>query len=205
MFKKKVFIVFEGIEGSGKSLHINNVASYLKKKGKKFIKIREPGGNFNSEKIRQLILNKKSKFNKVTDLLLYFAARSENIEKIIKKNIGKKIILIDRFVDSTLAYQHYGMGININFINMINKFLLKNIKVSFTFLHLINQKKLKLRLYKRKNLNRYDKFSLNFYKKVQLGFLKIANKNRKKYLKIDSNIAIKENKIKIIKKINKLI
>ena len=202
---KKAIIVFEGIEASGKSLHINSVSNYLKKKGKKIIKIREPGGNYNSEKIRQLILNKKSKFNKVTDLLLYFAARSENIEKIIKKNIGKKIILIDRFVDSTLAYQHYGMGININFINMINKFLLKNIKVSFTFLHLINQKNLKLRLYKRKNLNRYDKFSLNFYKKVQFGFLKIENKNRRKYLKIDSSMAIKTNKVKIIKKINKLI
>ena len=202
---KKTIIVFEGIEASGKSLHINSLSNYLKKKGKKFIKIREPGGNYNSEKIRKLILNKKSKFNKVTDLLLYFAARSENIEKIIKKNIGKKIILIDRFADSTLAYQHYGMGININFINMINKFLLKNIKVSFTFLHLVNQKNLKLRLYKRKNLNRYDKFSLNFYKKVQSGFLKIANKNRTKYLKIDSNLVTKANKLKIIKKINKLI
>ena len=202
---KKAIIVFEGIETSGKSLHINSITNYLKKNGKKFIKIREPGGNYNSEKIRQLILNKKSKFNKVTDLLLYFAARSENIEKIIKKNIGKKIILIDRFVDSTLAYQHYGMGININFINMINKFLLKDIKVSFTFLHLVNQKNLKLRLYKRKNLNRYDKFSLNFYKKVQSGFLKVANKNRRKYLKINSNLPIKVNKLKIINKINKLI
>jgi len=202
---KKAIIVFEGIEASGKSLHINSVSNYLKKNGKKFIKIREPGGNYNSEKIRQLILNKKSKFNKVTDLLLYSAARSENIEKIIKKNIGKKIILIDRFIDSTLAYQHYGMGININFINMINKFLLKDIKVSFTFLYLVNRKNLKLRLYKRKNLNRYDKFSLNFYKKIQSGFLKIANKNRTKYLKIDSNLAIKVNKLKIIKKINKLI
>ena len=97
------------------------------------------------------------------------------------------------------------MGINVNFINIINKFLLKDIKVSFTFLHLVNQKNLKLRLYKRKNLNRYDKFSLNFYKKVQSGFLKVANKNRRKYLKINSNLPIKVNKLKIINKINKLI
>ena len=126
MYKKPI-IVFEGIEGSGKTLHINNVASYLKKKGKKFIKIREPGGNQNSEKIRKLILNNKSNFDKVTDLLLYFAARNENLKNIIMKNVGKKIILIDRFVDSTFAYQHYGMGININFINEISNFLLKNI------------------------------------------------------------------------------
>ena len=98
---KKPIIVFEGIESSGKSHHISNVANYLKKKKKDFIKIREPGGNVNSEKIRRLILNKKSNFNKTTDLLLYLAARSENIHRL-KKYYKKKIILIDRFIDSTL-------------------------------------------------------------------------------------------------------
>ncbi len=204
MYKKPI-IVFEGIEGSGKSLHINNVAVYLKKKGRKYIKIREPGGNRNSEKIRKLILNNKSNFDKITDLLLYLAARNENIVNIIKKNIGKKIILIDRFTDSTLAYQHYGMGIDINFINTINNFLLKNIKVSFTFLNLVNPKNMKLRLKQRKKLNRYDKFKMLFYKKVQSGFIKISNKNKKKYLKINSNLNISINKKIIIKKINKLI
>ena len=204
MYKKPI-IVFEGIEGSGRSLHINNVASYLKKKGKKFIKIREPGGNQNSEKIRKLILNNKSNFDKVTDLLLYLAARNENIKKIIMKNAGKKIILIDRFVDSTFAYQHYGMGININFITEISNFLLKNIKVNFTFLNLVNEKNMKIRLKQRKKLNRYDKFKMSFYKKVQLGFINIANKNKKNYLKINSNIDIQTNKEIIIKKINKLI
>ena len=204
MYKKPI-IVFEGIEGSGKSLHINNVASYLKKKGKKIIKIREPGGSQNSEKIRKLILNNKSNFDKVTDLLLYFASRNENIKNLIIKNVGKKIILIDRFIDSTLAYQHYGMGIDINFINEINNFLLKNIKVNFTFLNLVNEKNMKIRLKQRKKLNRYDKFEMSFYKKVQSGFIKIANKNKKKYLKINSNIDIGTNKEIIIKKINKLI
>ena len=204
MYKKPI-IVFEGIEGSGKSLHINNVAVYLKKKGRKYIKIREPGGSRNSEKIRKLILSNKSNFDKITDLLLYLAARNENIVNIIKKNIGKKIILIDRFTDSTLAYQHYGMGVDINFINTINNFLLKNIKVSFTFLNLVSLKNMKLRLKQRKKLNRYDKFKTQFYKKVQAGFIKISNKNKKKYLKINSNLNISINKKIIIKKINKLI
>jgi len=205
MYKKPI-IVFEGIEGSGKSLHIKNVAVYLKKKGRKYIKIREPGGNRNSEKIRKLILNNTSNFDKITDLLLYLAARNENIVNIIKKNIGKKIILIDRFTDSTLAYQHYGMGIDINFINTINNFLLKNIKVSFTFLNLVNSKNMRLRLKQRRNrLNRYDKFKMLFYKKVQSGFVQISNKNKKKYLKINSNLNILINKKIIIKKINKLI
>ena len=204
MYKKPI-IVFEGIEGSGKSLHINNVAVYLKKKGRKYIKIREPGGNRNSEKIRRLILSNKSNFDKITDLLLYLAARNENIVNVIKKNIGKKIILIDRFIDSTLAYQHYGMGIDINFINTINNFLLKNIKINFTFLNIVNAKNMKLRLKQRKKLNRYDKFKMLFYKKVQSGFIKISNKNKKKYLKINSNLNISINKKIIINKINKLI
>ena len=89
MYKKPV-IVFEGIEGSGKSYHISKVAKFLKKKKIDFIKIREPGGNLNSEKIRKLILHRNSNFNKTTDLLLYLAARSENIQ-ILKKNYKKKL------------------------------------------------------------------------------------------------------------------
>jgi dTMP kinase len=204
MFKKTI-IVFEGIEGSGKSYHINNVARYLKKNKIKFIKIREPGGNKNSEKIRRMILSNKSNFHKTTDLLLYLAARNENIENLINENLRKKIILIDRFIDSTLAYQHYGMGININLINTINRFLLKNLKITFTFLNLVNSKNLKIRLSKRTNLNRYDKFNIQFYNKVQRGFIKIANKDKKKYLKINSNLDISINKKIIINKINKLI
>ena len=202
---KNPIIVFEGIEGSGKTLHIKNVSRYLKKINRNFIQIREPGGSINSEKIRKLILNNKSNFNNFTDLLLYLSSRSENMEKIIRKNYKKKIILIDRFVDSTVAYQHYGMNIDIDLINKINKFLLGKIKVNFTFLNLVSEKNFKQRLFKRKNLNRYDKFKLTFYKKVQNGFIKIANKNKSKYLKIDSNNSIYDNKKFIINKINQLI
>lgn len=201
---KKPIIVFEGIEGSGKSFHINNVANYLKKKKLKFISIREPGGNENSEKIRSLILNNKSNFNKNTDLLLYLSARSENIDTI-KNNFGKKIILLDRFVDSTLAYQHFGMGVDIKLIKFINNFLLKKIKVNFTFLNIVSQKNMLDRLSKRKSLNRYDKFKSSFYKKVQEGFIKIQKNNPKKYMQIDSNKSIMENKKIIIKKIDSLI
>ena len=201
---KKPIIVFEGIEGSGKSFHIINICRYLKKKNKKFIKIREPGGSKNSEKIRKLILSNKSNFNKNTDLLLYLSARSENIE-VIRKNIGKKIILIDRFVDSTIAYQHYGMGVNIKLIMFINNFLLRGIKINFTFLNVVNDRNMKLRLLKRKKLNRYDRFKTIFYKKVQNGFVKLLKKNPKKYMKIDSNLDITKNEIIILNKFKELI
>ena len=201
---KKPIIVFEGIEGSGKSHHINKVSKYLDKKKINYIKIREPGGSLNSEKIRRLILNKKSNFNIYTDLLLYLAARSENIN-LIKKSYKKKIILIDRFKDSTIAYQHYGMGVDLKIIYIINKFLLKNIKVNFTFLNVVNKKNLFQRLKNRKSLNRYDQFDMNFYTKVQKGFLKLAKSNKKSYKIIDSNLDIKKNEDLIINQIKKLI
>ena len=202
---KKLIITFEGIEGSGKSLHIKSVVIYLKKKKIPFVKLREPGGSKNSEKIRKLILDKKSNFNNNTDLLLYLASRSENIEKIINKFYKKKLILIDRFTDSTIAYQHFGMGVDKKIIKIINNYLLRKLKVNFTFLHIVNKKNLKLRLLKRKKLNRYDNFKYSFYKKVQKGFIKQSNLNKKKYLIIDSNKKINENKKKILNKINKLI
>ncbi len=202
MFNKPV-IVFEGVEGSGKSHHISMVSKYLKKKKIDFIKIREPGGNPNSEKIRKLILDKRSKFNKNTDLFLYLASRSENIE-LIKKNYKKKVILLDRFIDSTLAYQHYGMGVNIDLIKKINKYLLNNIKIDFTFLNLVSNKNLLLRLKKRKSLNRYDKFDINFYNKVQKGFLKIANTKKRKYKIINSNLDILFNEQVILNNVKRL-
>ena len=201
---KKPVIVFEGIEGSGKSYHISNISKYLNKKNISHIKIREPGGCLGSEKIRKLILDKKSSFNKETDLLLYLASRSENLS-LLKKNYKKKIILIDRFVDSTIAYQHYGFGVNLKLINFINKYLLKDFKVDFTFLNIVNNKNMFKRLKMRKSLNRYDKFSTNFYSKVQKGFLKLANKNKKKYHIINTNLDPKLNKDLIIKKINQIL
>ena len=203
MYKKPI-IVFEGIECSGKSYHIKNVSNYLKKKKIKFIKMREPGGSQNSEKIRKLILNNKSNFDKFSDLLLYMASRNENFNNIILKNYNKKIILIDRFIDSTIAYQHYGMNVNAKIIKYINNYILKNIKVNFTFLNTVSKKNLILRLKKRRNLNRYDKFNYNFYSKVQNGFLKLA-KDKNKYLIVNSNFSISHNKEIIINKLEKLI
>ena len=201
---KKVVIAFEGIEGSGKTFHINYVSDYLKKKKISYIKLREPGGSKNSEKIRKLILNNKSNFIKDTDLLLFLAARSEIIE-YLKKFYKKKIILLDRFTDSTIAYQHYGMGINSTILKKINNYLLKNFKVDFTFLNIVNINNMKKRLHQRKKLNRYDEFKDNFYKKVQNGFLRIAKRNRRTYQIINSNLSIKLNREIIINKIDKLI
>ena len=201
---KKPVIVFEGIEGSGKTHHLNKISRYLRRRKISFIKIREPGGSLNSEKIRKLILHKKSNFNRNTDLLLYLASRSENMV-LLRKYYKKRIILIDRFIDSTISYQHYGMGVNLNLINIINKHMLSNFKVSFTFLNIVNHKNMVKRLKLRKSTNRYDNFKKNFYNKVQKGFIKLSDKNKRKYQIIDSNLDIKFNEKLVLKKIEKLI
>ena len=193
---KKPVIVFEGIEGSGKSYHLNNVSKFLKRKKIKHVVIREPGGSKNSEKIRDFILNKNINFHNLTDLLLYLSARNENYNSILKKNF--------KITDSTIAYQHFGMGLNLKIISLLNSYILKDFKASFSFLNTVSTKNLKLRLKKRKRLNRYDKFNSKFYSKVQKGYFKIFSK-RKNYMIIDSNLPINANKKIIINKILDLI
>ena len=123
----------------------------------------------------------------------------------LKNTIKKKIILIDRFTDSTIAYQHYGLGVNLKFISFINNYLLKNFKVDFTFLNTVNKKNMLKRLKLRKTLNRYDNFNSQFYLKVQKGFLKIAKKNIKKYKIINSDLNIKNNQKQVLETIKKLV
>ena len=200
----KPVVVFEGIECSGKSLHVKNICKFLKKKRIPYICLREPGGSKNSEIIRKLILNKKSNFNRYTDLFLYSASRSENIKEL-KKFHKKRIIIIDRFTDSTIAYQHFGLGVDLNLIRKIHNVILNDFKIDFTFLNVVNETNMIQRLKKRNKLNRYDTFNVKFYKKVQKGFLTLAKKKPNKYKIINSNLDMKINKDIILKKINELI
>ena len=194
MYKKKpFFIVFEGIEGSGKSYQIKKLYNNLKKKGLKTIKTREPGGTKGAERIRKLILkdyfgkNKSEEFDKYTDTLLYLAARNEHIKKKIEPALKKKlIVLCDRFVDSTLAYQVSGKIVKPGFIENIHNEILP-FKPNLTFVLKVKIRKALKRLQKRRKKNRYDKFSKSFYIKAQKAFLKIAKKNKKKYYVIDNS------------------
>ena len=206
MYNRKPFIVFEGIEGSGKSLHSKSLIDQLKKKKISYIYLREPGGTKNAEMIRKIILNKNSdKLHKFTDTLLYLAARNENFINNIKPFYNKRIIICDRFVDSTIAYQHYGLGINKNLIKLINKNILNNVKPDFTFLMKIDINESLKRLRKRFNLNRYDEFNKNFYENVQKGFIKLSHLQPRKYMIINSENIITINKKTIFQKFLKLI
>ena len=194
MYKKKpLFIVFEGVEGCGKSYQSKKLFNKLKKKKIKAILTREPGGTKSAELIRNLILkdyfSKKSreKFDKYTDTLLYLAARNEHIKNKIKPALdAKNIVICDRFTDSTLAYQVHGKKVNINFINNAHKYILNGLKPTITFILKVSVNSSRARLRKRRTKNRYDNFAQSFYTKAQKSFLKVA-KNKKNYFVLNSS------------------
>ena len=184
MYKKKpFFIVFEGIEGCGKSFQSKRLYQNLKKNNLDIVLTREPGGTKSSELIRNLILkdyfskDRRDKFDKYTDTLLYLAARNEHIINKIKPALSKKkIIICDRFVDSTIAYQVYGKKVDKKFIDNIHKKILHGIKPNIVFILKVSKETSRARLKKRKTKNRYDNFAQSFYTKAQNSFIKIAKK-----------------------------
>tara|TARA_B100001989_G_C24537411_1_gene465305 strand:+ start:973 stop:1629 length:657 start_codon:yes stop_codon:yes gene_type:complete len=208
MFKKKpYFIVFEGIEGSGKSYQCKKLFKNLKKKGYDVLLTREPGGTANAEKIRKLILtdyfvkNKNKNFDRYTDTLLYLAARNEHVKnKILPALKKKQIVICDRFIDSTISYQVYGKKVKQKFIENIHNEILKNLRPNLTFILKVNLKSSRKRLSKRKKRNRYDNFSNKFYQIAQKGFLYKKN-NKKKYIIFDSS----ENTPRLEKKILEIV
>ena len=206
MHKRKFFfIVFEGIEGSGKSYQSKKLFKNIKRKNYPVVLTREPGGTVGAERIRQVILkdyfhkNKSEKFHKYTDTLLYLAARNEHIQnKILKAKRTKKILICDRFIDSTIAYQVYGKKVEFELIENIHKFILQKIKPDITFLLKVKSSKASSRLKKRKTKNRYDKFSKNFYQNAQKAFIKLAKNNKKRYFIFDNSTDDKELEKKIL-------
>jgi dTMP kinase len=196
------FIVFEGVEGTGKSYQINKLFHKLKKKKIDIIKTREPGGSTTAEKIRNLIFSKNSNhFDKLTDFYLMCAARNEHVRKtLLVAREKKQIVICDRFIDSTYAYQVIGNNIDKN-INLLNqKYILKNLKPNLTIVLKSNLKIIFSRIKKRKKTNKFDRLKVNFYKKVQNTYINKASKN-KNYFVFDSS----KNNSDLEKKIFKLV
>ena len=186
--KKFYFIVFEGVEGTGKSFQIKKLYNKLKKEKIYTIKTREPGGTSTAEKIRRLIFSKNSiHFDELTDYYLMCAARNEHVKKLLlsaKKN--KQIVLCDRFTESTYAYQVIGNKINKDFNNMNQNYILKGLKPNLTIVLKANFKTIYSRINKRKKQNKFDKLKFNFYKKAQNAYVNKV-KNNKDYYLFDSS------------------
>ena len=198
---KGLFITFEGPEASGKSSQILLLSKYLKKNKIPFIISREPGGTDFAEKLRKLILNNKSTINNLEELLLLMAARSNHINEVIIPNLKKgKIVISDRYADSSFVYQGYVNKFGIKRAQKLHKELLNNFLPDYTFIFKINPKEIIKRLKQRKVKNKYDKSNLLFHQKVIQGYKKIANPKR--YITVDASLSrdiIHKNIIKKLK------
>ncbi len=171
---KGVFITFEGSEGCGKSTQVKLLCAFLKKKRKNVLWIREPGGIKISEKIRDILLDDRNKeMARSCEVLLYMAARAQLVEEKILPALKKgAVIVCDRFLDSTLAYQGYGCGVNVAFIKKIGDYVTRHIKPDLSFLLDLETYKGLSRIQKPKD--RIEQRSLSYHNRVRKGYLAIA-------------------------------
>jgi len=202
---KGCLITFEGIEACGKSTQINLLYNYLKKNNVKCIKTREPGGTKLAEKIRSLIIRDlKNNEDILTELLLLFAARSNHFKKI-KSYLNKGyIVLCDRYIDSTYAYQYYEQGQSLKFINSIQKKIDEGLSPKITFLLDIPPKISKQRINLRKKIDRFDMYNINKLSKLRKSFDKLSKKHKRifKINGLNSTASIKDEIIKYLNKKN---
>jgi len=180
-----MFLTIEGIDGSGKSTQTKLLIDYLKKNGLKFIQTREPGGCELAEQIREILLNKNNKLSYMTELLLMISARSEHYDKVIKPALADGLIVVcDRFIDSTVAYQGYARGMDVETINFLNNLVVENRKPDLTLYFDVDSEIAFERL--NDNLDRFEKEGLEFQKKVRQGFLELAKQTPERIKIIDT-------------------
>ena len=178
-------ITFEGIDGSGKSTQIKLLEKKLSLNNIQYISIREPGSANVSEEIRNILLDKKnSNMSFKTEMLLFLSARAQIVkEEIIPALNNNKFVLCDRFIDSTVAYQGYGRGLNLDLINNLNVFVTNNIRPQKTFIFDVTEEDSMQRIHKQKD--RMESGGLEYLKKVRGGFQKIATKDNERCIIIN--------------------
>jgi len=188
---KGLFITFEGADGCGKTTQINLLNEYLIKKNYKTIVTLEPGGSEIGKNLRQILLHHKGFVSNQAELFLYLADRAQHIEEIVLKNVEEgNIVLCDRCIDSTVAYQGYARGGNIEEINFLNKIATKGYKPDITFVLDVDSETAQKRLTGEKD--RLEKEGLEFHKKVRLGYLELAKQNPNRIKVINANQTIEE-------------
>ncbi len=186
------FITFEGSEGSGKSTQAHLVYEYLKRKKKPVLFIREPGGVKISEAIRRLLLDVKNKgMSKECETLLYMAARSQLVHEVLRPALkSDKIVLCDRFLDSTIAYQGYAYGVDIPLIQTLGQFATQNTKPDLTFLFDIDTRKGLSR--KGGVKDRIELRSVAYHRRVRRGYLQLAKQEPRRIKVVKVNKSKKE-------------
>lgn len=199
-----IFITFEGVEGSGKSVQTNFLYDYLRKKGYNVYLTREPGGTDTGKKIREILLNTSNKISPYTELFLYIADRSQHIEEVIKPYLQKGgIVISDRFFDSTIAYQKSGRSIPKEEIESIKKFKIFNgLEPDLTFLLDVDPELTQTRM---ENPDRIERENIEFHTKVKNAYIKIAEDNPERIIVINALESIENIRRIIERQITRLI
>ncbi len=189
MKKQGFFITFEGGEGSGKSTHADLLKDYLQKRGFEVVLLREPGGTGTGEKLREILLSKSNNISPITELLLFLASRRELVKEVILPSLEDgKIVICDRFMDSTTAYQGYGRGIDLKLVLKLNKLAVEEAYPTLTFVLDTDN----LLGFKLKGDDRIEIEDNSFHRKVRKGYLEIAKKEPQRVKIIKSKGEIPE-------------
>ncbi len=189
--KRGLFISFEGIDGCGKTTQIELLKDYLIEKKYEIIVTLEPGGCDIGKKLREILLFNKSFVSDTAEMFLYLADRAQHVEEVILKNINEgRIVLCDRCIDSTVAYQGYGRKGNIEQINLLNKIAMNGIKPDLTILFDVDIKIAQKRVGNIKD--RMEKENIEFHKRVREGYLELAKENPERIKVINSNQEIEK-------------
>ena len=192
--KKNLFITLEGIEGAGKSTVIDFIENFIISSGYDVVKTREPGGTAIGEQIREILLNKNNdKLTDDTELLLIFAARAQHLSEIILPNLtSNKIVLCDRFIDASYAYQGAGRGIEQSKINLLENWVMPDIKPDLTFLLDLDPKIAFERTNKRSDADRFESEDIHFFEKIRQYYLERAENEPERFRVINSELSLED-------------
>ncbi len=205
-----MYIVFEGIEGSGKSVQIKNVEKFFKKNNLTYHLTKEPGSTVIGKEIRKILLNSSfSEMSYLTEILLYFADRAEHFEKVVEKFIKDvDVLLSDRSMYSTVVYQGFGRGIDMKLLNMLNKTVTRGLVPDYVFLFDCDvetglNRALKREESKQTDETRFEKEAVEFHKKIRAGYLKLAEK-QSNWIIINGNKSINEVRENVIANLKRI-
>lgn len=198
-----LFITFEGVDGCGKTTQMRLFSEYLKEQGYEVVITREPGGKGLGEKIREILLNYDGEVSDRCESFLFLADRAQNIDTIVKPAINNgKIVLCDRHTDSTVAYQGYGRGLDLEEINMLNDLATSSLKPDLTFVFDIDTETSMQRVGKEKD--RMESAGIEFQNKVRDGYLKLAQQEPNRIKIVDASKTIEEIQTQVLEIFKKI-
>jgi dTMP kinase len=201
-----MFITFEGIEGSGKTTHVELLSNHLQEKGYRVVKTREPGGTPVGEALRKVLLMKDLHVAPLTELFVFLASRAQHVQEVISPALDEgKVVLCDRFVDASYAYQGYGRGMDLGIIETLNRLVTKGVRPNLTILLDCSVEVGLGRKSADGSLDRFEKEELSFHRKIRNAYLELAEDDPKRYVVLNGHGDMTKTQAIIREKVEKLL